>query len=152
MYSYPPPPFFFKLGRLFHLVTRLLHPNYTICLDGVQILLHYYSIHFPYRKLNTGIRDISGLKCIDFGEYDHLTFTIDDIVKDIFLKAPLSTKDTYIGTFIQAGVYKIIVQPYLRREYSSAIVFGYGTKGILFYVKVNGTVYRYTTNWNAAII
>ncbi len=49
----------FKLGSLFHLVTRLLHSNYAICLDGVQILLHYYSIHFPYRKINTGMNTVS---------------------------------------------------------------------------------------------
>lgn len=101
--------------------------------------------------LNTGIENVSGIKYINFGTYDHNTTTIDGTIKDIFSKMPLDKYGIYVGAFRNANEFKIIIQSYQDRNYASAIVFSYAI-GICFYKKVGGIVYKNTTNWDETLI
>lgn len=107
---------------------------------------------FGYHKLNTGIENVSYIKYINFGVYDHTTTTVDDSVKDIFNKMPLAKYSMIFGQFGNAQVFKIIIQSFDNRDYASAIVFSYATSGIWFYKKVGGIVYKLTTNWTETVV
>lgn len=105
----------------------------------------------PLCSQNTGIENVSGIKYINFGTYDHNTTTIDGTIKDIFSKMPLDKYGIYVGAFRNANEFKIIIQSYQDRNYASAIVFSYAI-GICFYKKVGGIVYKNTTNWDETLI
>lgn len=102
-------------------------------------------------KLNTDLQNVSGLKFIDFGVYDHTLTTTDDVIKDIFKRIPLNDYYTYFGRFIRASEYKVIVQSYPNNAYGSIILFSYASE-ITFYRKMGGVITRSETNWtNTAI-
>lgn len=107
---------------------------------------------FPYRKLNTGIQDVNGIKYINFGEYKHGSIALDDLVKEIFVKTPATMDVTYIGSFMLGSTYRIIIQSHPSGLHASAILFSYALKGAFYYTKINGIVKRYTTNWLEASI
>ncbi len=95
---------------------------------------------------------MDGIKCIDFGSYDYNSNTLENVVSDIFDKIPVAESTTYVCRFSLASTYRALVQGYINKRYASAIVFSYATKGIIFYAKVNGTVRKYTTNWDETAI
>lgn len=98
--------------------------------------------------LNTGIENTEYIKYVNFGAYEHISNTVDDVVKDIINnKIPLSTYYFYFGQFSYYGIYKMIIQSHSQKEYASAIVFSYAYKGILFYTKTGGVYYKRETNW-----
>ena len=102
-------------------------------------------------SLNTDLQNVSGLKFIDFGVYDHTLTTTDDVIKDIFKRIPLNDYYTYFGRFIRASEYKVIVQSYPNNAYGSIILFSYASE-ITFYRKMGGVITRSETNWtNTAI-
>lgn len=120
----------------------------------LAIFKHIFRTNFLILcSLNTDIQAVNGLKCIDFGNFNVNVVTIDELVKEIMNGIiPLSEKDTYIGSFILGSCYRIIIQPYINRNYASAILFSYASKGVIFYEKAYGILKKYTTNWTTTQI
>lgn len=103
-------------------------------------------------KLNTDLQATAGIKYIDFGAYDGSKMALDDVVKEILNKFPLSLDGVYIGYFVMGPTYRIIIQPFRERTHSSAIVFSYATKGVVFYTKILSNIKKYTTVWDETTI
>lgn len=103
-------------------------------------------------KLNTDLQATAGIKYIDFGAYDGRKMTLDDVVKEILNKFPLSLDGMYIGYFVMGPTYRIIIQPFRERTHASAIVFSYATKGMVFYTKILSNIKKYTTGWDETTI
>ena len=78
--------------------------------------------------------------------------TLDDVVKEILNKFPLSLDGMYIGYFVMGPTYRIIIQPFRERTHASAIVFSYATKGMVFYTKILSNIKKYTTGWDETTI
>ena len=79
-------------------------------------------------QLNTDLKDVSGIRFIDFGEYDHESMTVDEVIKEIFNKVPLEREGIFLGRFMRGQEYKVVMQSYKHnRDYGSAILFSYGT-------------------------
>ena len=102
-------------------------------------------------KLNTDLQGVSGLKFIDFGNYDYYTTTVDDCIKDIFIKTPVNDKYTYFGRFIHGQEYKVIIQSYPTGDYNSLILFSYNCK-LTYYTKAPGSITKHETNWTLTAI
>lgn len=103
-------------------------------------------------KLNTDMQNVRELKYIYLGVYDYNTNTLDNVIKDIFNKVQVSEAATYICHFVLSSTYRAIIQPYVNKNYASAVVFSYATDGVIFYTKVDGSVRKYTTNWTKNMI
>ncbi len=101
-------------------------------------------------KLNT---DLGGIKFIEFGLYDHLTMSVDDVVKDIFNKIPADGTTVFICHFVRGQDYKMVMQSYRQiRDYGSAILFSYAYEGVIYYKKYNGILEKYTTDWVGTVV
>lgn len=137
-----------KITTLFHNVRFL----YELCGKNDISKISDGTLTGAINSLNTGIENVSYIKYINFGVYDHTTTTVDDSVKDIFNKMPLAKYSMIFGQFGNAQVFKIIIQSFDNRDYASAIVFSYATSGIWFYKKVGGIVYKLTTNWTETVV
>lgn len=105
-----------------------------------------------FHELNTDLQATAGIKYIDFGAYDGSKMALDDVVKEILNKFPLSLDGVYIGYFVMGPTYRIIIQPFRERTHSSAIVFSYATKGVVFYTKILSNIKKYTTVWDETTI
>ena len=115
------------------------------------MLLFRQNIQFRgFRTLNT---DLGGIKFIEFGLYDYLTMSVDDVVKDIFNKIPADGTTVFICHFVRGQDYKMVMQSYRQiRDYGSAILFSYAYEGVIYYKKYNGILEKYTTDWVGTVV
>ncbi len=107
---------------------------------------------YASKEVDLGYSDLSYVECVDFGTYDHLTMSVDNVVKDVFNRAPLRTNKICLGRFILGSAYTIIIQCYDTRLYGSAILLSYSFGGLIFYRKLNGVLKKYTTQWTETVI
>lgn len=104
-------------------------------------------------KLNTDLKDVSGIRFIDFGEYDHESMTVDEVIKEIFNKVPLDRKNIFLGCFVRGQEYKVVMQSYKHnRDHGSAILFSYAFPEVIFYRKTSGVLRKCTTEWKEETI
>ena len=109
------------------------------------MLLFRQNIQFRgFRTLNT---DLGGIKFIEFGVYDHTTMSVDDVVKEILNKTPLASGELHVCHFDRGQQFILIVQSYMTRNFGSAILMSYNFKGLIFYKRLSGVLYKYTTDW-----
>ena len=118
------------------------------------MLLFRQNIQFRgFHTLNTDLQDVSGIRFIDFGEYDHESMTVDEVIKEIFNKVPLDRKNIFLGCFVRGQEYKVVMQSYKHnRDYGSAILFSYAFPEVIFYRKTSGVLRKCTTEWKEETI
>ena len=118
------------------------------------MLLFRQNIQFRgFRTLNTDLKDVSGIRFIDFGEYDHESMTVDEVIKEIFNKVPLEREGIFLGRFMRGQEYKVVMQSYKHnRDYGSAILFSYAVPEVIFYRKTSGVLRKCTTEWKEETI
>lgn len=118
------------------------------------MLLFRQNIQFRgFRILNTDLKDVSGIRFIDFGAYDHESMTVDEVIKEIFNKVPLEREGIFLGRFMRGQEYKVIMQSYKHnRDHGSAILFSYAFPEVIFYRKTSGVLRKCTTEWKEETI
>lgn len=114
--------------------------------SGTSAVSHLFLLH-PFCPLNTDFQAVSGLKYINFGDFNVNVVTLDKLIKEILNeKIPLSLNDTYIGSFILGAAFRIIIHPYPNRNYAAAIVFSYTLSDIILYQKTNNVITKIVPN------
>lgn len=123
---------------------------YRYCIDSTGVWMGWVD-----SATKSDLEPYKYIKTFDFGIFDYATENIDTVMKYIFstlLPLDSSGKCTYICTFVVESFYRAIIQPYIDRNYGSAIVFSYARGDILFYRKSSGILTKYTTQWTETVI
>lgn len=130
-----------------------LYPEFLLYIKIRNMGNATFLTYFKNNRLNTGIKNVEGIKYINFGDFREPELSLDNAMKKILNELmPLSLHDVCIGSFRVDGTYRAIIQPYLTREFASAIVFSYMLPEIVEYRKSNGKMVKLTTNWDATLI
>ena len=118
------------------------------------MLLFRQNIQFRgFHTLNTDLQDVSGIRFIDFGAYDHESMTVDEVIKEILNKVPLDRGGIFLGRFVRGQEYRVVMQSYKHNwDYGSAILFSYAFPEIIFYRKTSGVLRKCTTEWKEETI
>ena len=75
---------------------------------------------------------------VDVGIYDYTKYSVEESARDIIdTKLAANTEICYLIGFVCASKYFMIVQKHTE-EFCSCIIFGYGTRSIIYMVKTDG--------------
>ena len=130
-----------------------LHPEFLLCKEFDKWADAMILAQCLNDRQNTGIKNVEGIKYINFGDFRNPMLSLDDAMRKILNELlPLSIHDICIVSFRTDGTYRAIIQPNSSRDFASAIVFSYMISEIIIYRKSGGRIAKLTTNWDAALI